>query len=1282
MEAEYVFLNRILGRAEAATSSGGSPSGCSRLQQADGSWPLYAGGPGNLSTTIEAYFALKLAGPRRRRAGARAARATSSSARAGSRARASSRASGSSLLRPVPGARRARDAGRAGAPPAVVPDQHLRDVELGARHGRAADAPRWRTDPRCRIAPEARRRRALAAARRGPRTSRFARSPELVTLAELLPRARPRAQASLGRSPWKPLRRRAVARAIEWILRHQDTNGQWGGIQPAMVNSMLALHAVGFAPDHPAIVSGVQGVDDFLVECEGTLMYQPCVSPNWDTALAAKALLDAGMDPAHPALGARRRSGSSRTRSSGPATGRVYNPDLEPGGWAFEFANDWYPDVDDSAVILMVLQRAAGRARRRPGGARSPTASTGRSACRAATAATAPSTSNNTSDFLNRIPFADMEAMIDPPTEDLTGRLLAAHGRARLRHATSAARGARSSSCGGRSAPTAAGGDAGASTSSTARGAALAGLAAIGEDMRAPYVRRAVDWLDGAPERRRRLGRDGRVLRRRDRSPGGARARPRRPRGRSSASSPRTARAAAPSSAASTGSCGTQGPDGTWEERLFTGTGLPAPLLPPLPPLPALLPADGARPVPRARRRSAGGGEGRAMSVGIERLAAYVPSYALPLARPRGGARRPAREADRTGSACTRWRSRRPARTSSRSPRARARAASVRAGVDPGEIGMLLRRHRDGVDHAKPVASSSTSSSASAAHCRVYELKHACYAGTAALMTAADWVRAGAAGAATRARDRGRHRALRAPLGRRADAGRGRRRDAGRATSRASSSLGAESGIYAANVYDFWRPFGRREALVDGKYSVECYLDALGGRVRRSTARSSGPRSAPTRRSTDRLARLLYHTPFPKMAIEGAPPPDRARLARGARPLGGGRADGSTTRSPTSYPRARGAGLEAVAHIGNTYTASLYLCLAAHPRARGARARRAAPRPLLVRERLLRRVLHRHGADRRRGGGRRGVCASCSAPGPMIDVARVRAAHDARRDRRRAARRASPASSSSTACATTAASTAGCARAGRMSTGVARTPAPAGAVDPAASRRPTRTACASRAATTRTSRSARGSCRARLRQRPRRGLRLRARRRRHRRRGPGRGAARAARRVGGASSLACARDPAARARSRSSSRSGTRSPRHALPVAPLRDLLHAFRRDAAASTRRFATFDDVLEYCRCSANPVGRTVLALFGYRDAERQARSRRRLHGAPADELLAGRRRRPRRAAASTFPRRTSTASPGAATRSRRGARRPASARSSPSRSSATRELFAPRPARSPTW
>ena len=94
---------------------------------------------------------------------------------------------------------------------------------------------------------------------------RFARSAELVSWVNVFLTI-DRALERLGRSPWKPFRRRAVARAIEWILRRQDSTGQWGGIQPPMLNCVLALTQMGFAADHPAVMRGVQGIDDFLVQ--------------------------------------------------------------------------------------------------------------------------------------------------------------------------------------------------------------------------------------------------------------------------------------------------------------------------------------------------------------------------------------------------------------------------------------------------------------------------------------------------------------------------------------------------------------------------------------------------------------------------------------------------------------------------------------------------------------------------------------------------------------------------------------------------------------------------------------------------------------------------------------------------------------------------------------------------------------------------------------------------------------------------------------------------------
>jgi hydroxymethylglutaryl-CoA synthase len=128
--------------------------------------------------------------------------------------------------------------------------------------------------------------------------------------------------------------------------------------------------------------------------------------------------------------------------------------------------------------------------------------------------------------------------------------------------------------------------------------------------------------------------------------------------------------------------------------------------------------------------------------------------------------------------------------------------------------------------------------------------------------------------------------------------------------------LAEESGLHAANVYDFWRPLDRREALVDGKYSIECYLDALAGAFR-SYRQLERPALAEGEGLLDRLARVLYHTPFPKMAAKAHR--RLLELDRGAV---------SDAEYDASYRALVAPGLAGVSQIGNTYTASLYLCLA------------------------------------------------------------------------------------------------------------------------------------------------------------------------------------------------------------------------------------------------------------------------------------------------------------------------------------------------------------------
>jgi squalene-hopene/tetraprenyl-beta-curcumene cyclase len=228
---------------------------------------------------------------------------------------------------------------------------------------------------------------------------------------------------------WKPLRRRALRRAQQWMLEHLERTEGLGAIYPAMVNSIFALRASGYSVDDPLTEREIRHLAQFEIEEGDTLRMQPCVSPVWDTAVAMFSLQEAGLPPDHPALV--RAAGWLLDRQVlGGGDWQVNNPAVDPGGWAFEFRNDWYPDVDDSGFVLMALQRVAYPDRARL-----------EQALRRGTAWVLSMQNrdggwgafdrDNDSMFLTRVPFADHNAMIDPSTGDLTGRILEYLGRSK-----------------------------------------------------------------------------------------------------------------------------------------------------------------------------------------------------------------------------------------------------------------------------------------------------------------------------------------------------------------------------------------------------------------------------------------------------------------------------------------------------------------------------------------------------------------------------------------------------------------------------------------------------------------------------------------------------------------------------------------------------------------------------------------------------------------------------------------------------------------------------------
>ncbi len=226
----------------------------------------------------------------------------------------------------------------------------------------------------------------------------------------------------VGKFPWKPFRKMAMRKVEKWVLGHQEEEGDWAGIQPAMFNSLLGLHLLGYSKDHPACVKGMEAVDRFLLEKDDRLWMQACVSPLWDTAICLNALMDSGMPTDHPAL---IKSAEWILSKQVVKCGdwQVKNPDAEPGGWAFEFFNELYPDTDDTAEILLALNRIEVPDNRWKLGE-----------CQRAMSWLLSMQSkkggwgafdvDNDKEILNEVPFADHKALLDPPTVDVTSRIL------------------------------------------------------------------------------------------------------------------------------------------------------------------------------------------------------------------------------------------------------------------------------------------------------------------------------------------------------------------------------------------------------------------------------------------------------------------------------------------------------------------------------------------------------------------------------------------------------------------------------------------------------------------------------------------------------------------------------------------------------------------------------------------------------------------------------------------------------------------------------------------
>jgi squalene-hopene/tetraprenyl-beta-curcumene cyclase len=487
ISAEYIMLFHFLGMVDKQRERKLAHYILSK-QTDEGYWTIYFGGPGDLSTTVEAYFALKLAG-------------YSADHPAMEKARTFILDNGGIIKTRVFTKIFLALFGEFawfGVPSmpielSLIPNWAFLNMYELSSWSRATITPLaivMATRPVRRLPPRARVQELYI---RPPRPTDYTFSKEegiltwknfFIGVDHLL--------KIYERSPIRPFMKRGMAFAEKWVLDHQETSGDWGGIQPAMLNSILALHCLGYANDHPVVQKGLDALANFCIESEESIVLQSCVSPIWDTALALKGLIDAGVPSDHPALVKATQWLLDREVRK-PGDWKVKCPDLEPGGWAFEFLNDWYPDVDDSGIVMMAIKDVTIK----NGKAKDEAIKRGIRWClgmQSKNGGWGAFDKDNTKHILNKIPFADLEALIDPPTADLTGRMLELMGTFDYPKQHPAAVRALEFLKRNQEPDGPWWGRWGVNYI-YGTWSVLSGLHAIGEDMAQPYIRKAANWL-------------------------------------------------------------------------------------------------------------------------------------------------------------------------------------------------------------------------------------------------------------------------------------------------------------------------------------------------------------------------------------------------------------------------------------------------------------------------------------------------------------------------------------------------------------------------------------------------------------------------------------------------------------------------------------------------------------------------------------------------------------------------------------------------------------------
>jgi len=486
--SEYVMLQRFLGRKTDQGLSDRLARYIRRRQLPDGGWPLYGeDGIANISASVKAYFALKMLGDSLNNPHMVKARHAILNLGGAARVNVFTRFS-LALFGQMPWH----------TTPAMPVEImllpgwfffHLNKISYWSRTVLVPLLILYAKKPVCRLDPEEtipelfidppETLRNIDAFTAGARQKNL-----FIILDRILKK--------LDRYMPRKIREKAVGRAEAWTIGRMQGAGGIGAISPAMANAVMALKVLGYGEDNPDYARGIAALDDLLLDRGDESLCQPCVSPIWDSCLGLSALLEAGLVNTDKAVG-RCVDWLFQQQISVKSDWSIKAPGLDPGGWAFQFENVFYPDVDDSPMVVMALMRAKclQRKKYREELTRGVRWIVGMQSSDGGWGAF---DIDNNHLYLNNIPFADHGALLDPSTSDVTARcveMIAMLGYTMefppIARALAFLRREQESF----------GGWYGRWGVNYIYGtwSVLMALRQVGEDLQLPYVRKAVDWL-------------------------------------------------------------------------------------------------------------------------------------------------------------------------------------------------------------------------------------------------------------------------------------------------------------------------------------------------------------------------------------------------------------------------------------------------------------------------------------------------------------------------------------------------------------------------------------------------------------------------------------------------------------------------------------------------------------------------------------------------------------------------------------------------------------------